>query len=280
MDRNWSMLVKPRAIALIVKEPVEIYLDFLSKFKHYDIYIIIDSLEKINTNTYQNKYKNINFIQFDEQLCKNNGYQNVNYIGIKKMISGWDKALLFFSLIIPLKYKNVWFIEDDVFFLSEQVLTNLDAKYPNQDLIANCDFNNTKVTTNNKSANNKSANNESGNEKDNKNNDWLWPQIDIKIEKPWFAGMMCAVRASSALLQGIKWYATTYKTLFFLEALFPTITSHFKLSYVQPDELTTVTYRREFNDDEDSSRLETHIFHPIKDLKQHLSLRQNYIVNK
>jgi len=73
MDRNWSMLVKPRAIALIVKEPVEIYLDFLSEFKHYDIYIIIDSLEKINTNTYQNKYKNINFIQFDEQLCKNNG---------------------------------------------------------------------------------------------------------------------------------------------------------------------------------------------------------------
>ena len=266
MDRNWSLLVKPKAIALIVKEPLEIYLDFLSTFTEYDIYVIVDSLKKLD---YKNKYTNINFIQFDEQICKNNGFQNVNFIGVNKQISGWDKALLFFAMIIPLKYEYVWFIEDDVFFLNENVLTNLDKKYPKQDLITNCDFNKTRVTTN------KST-----------NDDWLWNQIDIKVEKPWFAGMMCITRMSTSLLQGIKWYASTYKTLFFLEALFPTITSHFKLSYVQPDELTTITYRDTFFEDlnnlkeEDINRIETHAFHPLKDLNQHKSLRTFYKNNK
>ena len=32
-----------KAVALIVKEPDEIYLDFLQGFSQYDIYIIVDS---------------------------------------------------------------------------------------------------------------------------------------------------------------------------------------------------------------------------------------------
>ena len=177
------------------------------------------------------------------------------------MVSGWDKALFFFSVVIPSKYDYVWFIEDDVFFLNEQVLTNLDAKYLNQDLIANCDFDKNNVNTN---------------DHENPTNvGWLWPLIDIKIEKPWYAGMMCITRMSNTLLQCIRWYASKYNTLFFLEALFPTITSHFKLSYVQPEELTTVTYRDVFflEDDQDRLRIETHVFHPMKDLNKHKELR-------
>jgi hypothetical protein len=206
MDRDLKLLVKKRAIALIVKEPSEIYLDFLATFVSYDIYIIIDS--DASMLHFQKKYKMLNIIQFDQQLCLNYGYKNVNYIGIRKRISGWDKALLFFSVIIPNMYKQVWFIEDDVFFLEENVITNLDKKYEGQDLIANCDFKS--QTTNNI-----------------KENPWLWCLIDIKIAKPHYSGMMCATRMSIRLLQGIRWYATKYKTLFFLEALFPTITKHF-----------------------------------------------------
>jgi hypothetical protein len=250
-----------KAVALIVKEPKEIYLDFLQGFTQYDIYIIIDSDKDLTELTKADKYKLLNFIQLTDDHCTNHGFKNVNFIGVKKMISGWDKALLFFSTIVPSKYDHVWFIEDDVFFLNEQVLTNLDSQYLNQDLIANCDFDKNNVNSNNVNSTNVG---------------WVWPLISIKIEKPWYAGMMCAARLSNTLLQCIRWYASKYNTLFFLEALFPTITSHFKLSYVNPIELTTVTYRDVFFlEEEDQERLETHIFHPMKDLNKHLELRSN-----
>jgi hypothetical protein len=49
---------------------------------------------------------------------------------------------------------------------------------------------------------------------------------------------------------------------------------------VNPIELTTVTYRDVFfleeeEEEEDQERLETHIFHPMKDLNKHLELRSN-----
>ena len=78
---------------------------------------------------------------------------------------------------------------------------------------------------------------------------------------------------SRRLLQGIRLYAARYKTLFFLEALFPTITKHLGLSYFKPEELTTVTYRQEFNEETDVSKIKTYIFHPIKDINKHKELR-------
>jgi hypothetical protein len=249
------------AIALIVLEPKEIYLDFLATFTSYDIYIIIDSNKDQTAITSIAKYKGLNFIQMSDQHCTNNGFQNVNYIGVKKLISGWDKALLFFSVIIPLKYKHIWFIEDDVFFLKEQILLDLDGLYVNIDLIANCDFKS--QTTNNIDV-----------------FPWHWHKIDIEMRKPHYSGMMCITRLSNRLLKAIKLYAATYKTLFFLEALFPTIASHFAFSRAQPEELLTITFRDPFfedNLDEDLARLETHIFHPIKDLNKQLELRTNKI---
>jgi hypothetical protein len=100
------------------------------------------------------------------------------------------------------------------------------------------------------------------------------------MRKPHYSGMMCITRLSNRLLKAIKLYAATYKTLFFLEALFPTIASHFAFSRAQPEELLTITFRDPFfedNLDEDLARLETHIFHPIKDLNKQLELRTNKI---
>ena len=253
-----------KAIALIVLEPNEIYLDFLLTFVSYDIYIIIDSDKDLTKITELAKYKSLNFVQMTDQHCINHGFKNVNYIGVKKLISGWDKALLFFAIIIPKKYEHVWFIEDDVFLLNEQVLTNLDLKYRNTDLIANCDFKS--QTTNNI-----------------KEFPWLWSKIDIKMLKPHYSGMMCITRLSYQLLDMIKLYAKTYKTLFFLEALFPTITSHFRFSHILPKELETVTYRDIFFEDldnikeEDLDRIGTHVFHPLKDLNQHVELRAKIV---
>ena len=57
-------------IFLICSKPNEIWLDFLSTFKIYDVYIIIDD----NTNNYQQlvlKYTTIHFIQIDKLNDKN-----------------------------------------------------------------------------------------------------------------------------------------------------------------------------------------------------------------
>jgi hypothetical protein len=71
--------------------------------------------------------------------------------------------------------------------------------------------------------------------------------------------------------------------LFFLEALFPTITGYFNLTHACPCELKTVTYRDAFFDEEsdifygDLDRVGTHIFHPIKDQNKHKELREKYL---
>jgi len=53
------------------------------------------------------KYKNINFIQIENNKCKLNGYINVNFT-LNKIISGWDKALYYFG-IINNNYDYIWF---------------------------------------------------------------------------------------------------------------------------------------------------------------------------
>ena len=56
-----------KAIALIVLEPREIYLDFLLSLTSYDIYIIIDTDKDLSSITKLAKYKPLNFIQMSNQ---------------------------------------------------------------------------------------------------------------------------------------------------------------------------------------------------------------------
>ncbi len=260
--------VKLNAIVLIVNEPNEIYLDFLTTFVSYDIYVIIDN----NTKTYPSinfhKYKNINFIKIDPNQCKRHGFINVNKIGVKKQISGWDKALFFFSIILT-NYNHIWFIEDDVFFYEEQIIIDLDNKYSNYDLLSNCDFNTINPINPINPINSINP------------TDWLWSQIDINLPKPHFAGMMCAVRISKNVLNCLKLYALKFQTLFFLEALLPTITYYYKLTMIQPNELTTITHREKWStnlmnitDNKNQvNDIKKQIYHPIKDQKIHIKLR-------
>jgi hypothetical protein len=99
-------------ICLITLRPSVIWCNFLNKFSKYKIYIIVDDNE-FKLYEFKNKYKNIDFIQIEDEKCKSNGYIDTNFI-IKKLISGWDKALYYFGV----ENKNhdfIWFIEDDVF---------------------------------------------------------------------------------------------------------------------------------------------------------------------
>jgi hypothetical protein len=237
--------MKKEAICLIVNKPNTIYLDFLNNFVNYEIYLIIDDNTFDHSKKYKNDYKNINLIQITDTYCKVSGFINTNKIGVKKIISGWDKALLYFS-VINKNHNFVWFIEDDVFFKNEETIMNLDKKYQNYDILSNCDFT------------------------EGIYNIWLWKFIKINLPKPYYNGMMCATRLSKKLLECINKYAKKNKQLFFLEALFPTITKHNNLTYYHPDELKSVLYRHDWLDSEIDK---INIYHPVKDQNRHIYFR-------
>jgi hypothetical protein len=241
-----------KALCLITFNPNSIYLDFLQNFNYYDIFVIIDDLY-FNSHHLQQTYKSITFIQISNQLCCNYGFKNTSFITLKKQISGWDKALFYFSYINQ-QYDHIWFMEDDVYIYNESTLINIDKKYTYESLLCNSSF------------------------KEENLNEWLWNQIHIYIDPPYYCGMMCIVRMSKYMISSIKDYASTHHTLFFLEALFPTLAVKYKLMYSNPIEFKTVTHR-----DLHTYLNKTYLYHPVKDLNIHLESRQcnmfTYIIN-
>jgi len=232
-------------ICIICLKPSDVWINFLKSFVSYDIYIIIDD----NANSYNDIYKdtNVHFIQIVNEECEKNGFVNVSYVRDKK-VSGWEKALYYFSMMNT-KYTNIWFLEDDVFFYNEQTLVNIDSKYGNSDLLSNVydeNLNGDKY-------------------------DWYhWHKIytTIKIPPPYYKTMCCAVRVSQTFLYKIKDYAINHGTLFYLEALFPTLCKQNNLLYHTPDELKYITWADNYTVvDKDN------VYHPIKDMNTHKQFR-------
>jgi hypothetical protein len=233
------------AICLITFRPNEIYLNFLHTFSNYDIYVIIDDNED-NFTQFKTKYTKINFVQLNNNVCTNSGYKNTNFIGIKKIVSGWDKALYFFSYM-QIEYNFIWFIEDDVYFKDEKTLMNIDKKYVDHDILCNSSFEQANL------------------------NEWLWNIIKIQFQPPYYCGMMCIVRFSKNMIESIKDYAKKYNTLFFLEALFPTLAVKDNLKYIpNPCEFNTVTHRNIFDI---YSLNDTNLYHPFKNINNHIKAR-------
>jgi hypothetical protein len=198
-----------------------------------------------NDINYQSKYpaSKINFIQIPNSKCEIAGFTNMNFIS-KKLITGWEKAVYFFANLAT-NYTNVWFIEDDVFFYDESTLLEIDKIYPNSDLLSNT-FTEYKEGT------------------------WNWSHIKINFPQPWYSAMVCATRLSKSLIDLIKNYASENKTLFFLEALFPTICKRANLIYDVPEELKTVLYNKPIQESELDKRF---IFHPVKKQRQQAEFR-------
>ena len=143
------------------------------------------------------------------------------------------------------------FFEDDVFFYNEQTLLNIDIHYPNCDLLSNT-----------------YTENILGNK-----NTWHWSKITIQFPPPYYSAMVCSVRMSKLLLSKIKEYALKYKTLFFLEALFPTICMKYKLTHCSPIEFSNIVYRYNYTI-HDINKL--YLYHPLKNIKSHLLFRKYY----
>lgn len=257
-DQIFLDKIKRIAFCLICIEPDEKWLEFLSKFKYHDIYIMVDN---INYSTYKS-YDNIKIIRISENECKVNGFIDTNFT-VKKLVTGWEKAIYYFSNI-NCEYEHVWFCEDDVFFFDDDVIKNIDSQYPNSDLLSN----EYEINVNGVGVNGVGA------DEINENN-WIWTMIKPKINPPYYKAMMCICRISNELLSKIDNYAKYYKTLFFLEALFPTICMVNKLKYDTPKEFENVVYRKDYTV---SDIKNGYLYHPIKDINKHTLYRES--INK
>jgi hypothetical protein len=243
--------MKNNYLCVICFKPNDIWIYFLSTFEKYDIYIVVDDNEIDYKEKYK-EFKKINIIQILNEECEKDGYKNINFV-IKKNISGWDKAIYYFSKI-NLLYNYIWFLEDDVFFYNEKTINNIDLKYDNVDLLSN------KYTEN------------TFGHKDN----WHWKDLKIHINPPYYNAMVCCTRMSKNLMLKIKNYANEYKTLFFLEALFPTLCKKYNLKYETPSELLNIIYRKDY-DKNDIDKI--NIYHPLKDINMHNYYR-NFLEHK
>lgn len=244
-QNNMEYFKTKYAICLITFQPKQEWIDFLSAFTYYDVYIVVDDDIYILNKTYEN----ITFIKIDNHECRKHGFVNMNFF-IGKEISGWDKAMYYFSSINT-QYSRVWFLEDDVFIHNESTLINIDERYG-----SSCDLISPNIMGDHTSP-------------------WPhWPLVHIELPLPYYFGMVCACRISNTLLQIIQEYANKNKSLFFLEALFPTLAKHYQLNICTPHELDTVVYKHDYLPVDINKE---NIYHPVKNINNHIIFRSNRI---
>ena len=239
------------AICLITLRPNEIWCDFLNAFSGsiYKLFVVVDD-NTFDLSAFKDKFENICFIQIENVQCKLTGFVDTSFT-LNKLISGWDKALCYFATLEEQEQPPfIWFLEDDVYLCNESTIANIDAAHTDEDLLSN-----------------KCCTNIDGNK-----NSWHWKRIQINHPPPYHCGMMCVVRISRKMLQCIREYADNNGTLYFLEALFPTIAAKNNLKHLDAlHAFTNVTYRNTFADEDIN---DCDFFHPVKDMRRHLFLRQ------
>jgi hypothetical protein len=232
------------AICVIERKPNLLWLEFLASFKEYDTYLVVDDNSENYSDQYALMFPTIHIVQIDDGDCQRSGFKNMNNLIFKKEVTGWEKAVFYF--VAKPEYDNVWFFEDDVFFHGEQTIKKIDLKYKASDVLT------APYHTS-----------ETGRE-------WYFPLIDINYDLPYYKAMVCAVRVSRKLLLGITDYATKNRTLFFLEALFPTLAFKYNLSYCTPKEMIQIYFKHTWKR---YNLNKNNIFHPVKKIELHKEAR-------
>jgi hypothetical protein len=231
-----------RAVAILAIRPSIIWMDLLSSFTEYDLYIVCDCNKEDYGAMWTATYPKIRFIQMPASEASDAGFSNLSTaVSPKQVVNAWDKAVYYFSK--KQNYEHLWLIEEDVFFHHEKTIRDIDLLHKGDDLLS------APITS--------------------KNQDrasswfWHWPAFTINLPEPHYRGMVCAIRVSRGLLGFIRQYAEKNKTLFFLEALFPTVARHYGLICSEPPELSTITYIREWQIEEIGR---VNLYHPMKNL--------------
>jgi hypothetical protein len=228
-------------ICLVTYKPNDNLLEFLNTFKNHNVYIIIDD----NTIKYSNnKYKNLTFIQIDNEDCKSSGFINSCIATINKQILAWDKALYYISTVNT-EYSHTWFMEDDVFLYNEKILDTLDSKYSTSDILTQ--------------------------KYDESDNSWAhFKNLNYSNDysPPYYNAMVCACRMSRKMMKLLKQFANKNKSLQFIESLFPTVAIKNKLKYDTPSEFDKIDWNNiKVGIDKNF------IYHPVKDQEYQKQLR-------
>lgn len=231
-------------------------LDFINCLKNeqYDIYICIDDNRYIPN---KNRWKNINFIQINNDECRNSGYKSLVAYFNEQSCSK-DKALYYFNNI-NIKYNYIWFIEDDAFIPTVNTIKNIDNKYNN-----NIDF----LTPTVSWGENNSA----------FYNFYWYPLIELQFywlkkktkidyfdvknkDIPRWKTMTCACRLSKKFMDKISIFVNKYGTLFMDEVFYIYIAKYNQLNIKEIPELNN---QRVGNDFIYTDININNIYHPIK----------------
>lgn len=230
------------SVILISIRPHRAWCDFLEGFEHYDVYIVVDD-ERFDLGAFRERYKKLNFVQTPDDGC--GPFRNSSFLQTRP-VNGWDKAI---ELACRGDHAHYWFIEDDVFVPSENALLSLDRKFPEEDLLSNRCWSN----------------------QDGRRHEWHWHAIDPRVGPPWYAAMVCAVRASSRLMGFIGDHAKAHGELYFIEAMFPTVSAKNGLNHTMPWEMGEIHWRNDF----DEGNIKNLMSHPVKYIQRHQTLREH-----
>lgn len=278
------------AICLLCVKPHLDQLDFYRGFRKfgYDIFALADS-DALSTPS----HVDIDILRVEDRHCIAKGYHHFNtFIKSKPLCSAWDKALYFFADIHK-KYDFVWLIEEDVFIPDHSTLINIDSLYSEIDLIV-------------------SGGQLYTNRQDMEASKWPhWPKIPKLLDRPpYVTAMCCATRMSRAALLAIKDFTRQYHNSFsssidwsnienvrvelglpFLEIAFPAIVLHKGLSLARPKVMADTirgsyeSLKQQIGVTSNDSILRAGLFkldnmyHPIKQLELHRTIRESLIGN-
>ena len=298
------------AICILCRRIVPEWLDFLKTFTHYrNIYVMIDTnnfcdgSQKQNTATtefvlnYSPKKWNsptITIVYVSNAECIAEGYCNSSTSANMPPVIAWDRALYYFYKITytkNIRYYNVWFIEEDVFFYSEDTLCKIDNlnRFPKHGLLCKI-----------------------------RDEGPVWSHyanVQEQLAKyncrEVSNGLVCICRVSSLLLAAIADYARINRQLCFIEALLPTLCRKYNMRLDSPKEFDGVFFDadsaaaappRQTPEQEDKLNLDVLrsplrgrskteknltcdagagrflIYHPKKSIEEHVQLRREYFL--
>lgn len=235
------------AVCVLSRYYNETWIAFLQTFTHYDVFFVVDDM----TTLYESPVQKVHVLQIPESTCREANYYHSSTASNLKDIVAWDKALYYFNRINT-QYDHVWFLEEDVFLFSEDVLRNIDHTYASSDLL--------------------SAFHEI-NETGDIHQGWNhWVNVIHRIGTPWAHSLISASRLSRRLLDRIDDYIRD-RPLLFIEALFNTLALQNQYQVDTPAELqTTITYNTVWDREKVDT---TKIYHPFKKIEDHVYIREN-----
>jgi len=261
-------------ICFLTLRPNKLFYDFCKTLirPDYEVYICIDD-NSYDIPSYDNIIK---IIKIDNQECIDAGFKST-VLYFQNQACSRDKALYYFSKN-DIDYKYIWFIEEDVFLPTSDVINNLDDKYHDADLLCRShkeikldldkDYHIPikktilygKLTKTHAILNNH-------------------PPFANLISKlnysKYTVGMISAIRVSKKLMNIIKDFALEYKTLFIDEAFFSTISYKNNLLIITPIEFNTILFTKIWKKTDINLN---NLYHPIKDIKKQYEYRNNNII--